>query len=303
MPEVPAIAIYRFKSLMWVLAAVLVIVATRGQAAPRRIVSAYLGGDEIALELLRRAGQLERIAGLSRYADDPQVSNVVPLAAATKARVDSDPELIVALRPDLVLLASYSRPELITRIKSVGLPYLVLGGCRSFADVRAMVTQIADAIGLPGEGKALRREFDAALADIRALPGMPLPPRVLRFYPNGTTSGANTAFDEEVTAAGGIHVARSLGIKDWPLLSPEVLLAAKVDVLVVAGEEGERRQILERLGALPGWRELGATRAGRVILVPARELDAVSHHVLTGVRRLAEALRAQPWDGRGGARK
>src|SRR5579859_1438085 len=74
-------------------------------AKPVHIVSVTLGTDEILLSLVDHA----RITAITANAIDPDQSSVVDQAKSIPNQLaKADPEAIIALKPDLVFVASYT---------------------------------------------------------------------------------------------------------------------------------------------------------------------------------------------------
>ncbi|HVG37718.1 MAG TPA: hypothetical protein VM870_00440, partial [Pyrinomonadaceae bacterium] len=71
---------------------------------PQKIVSQTLATDEILLAITAP----ERIAALSSVALEPQYSNIVEQAQALGLPTIKDAEGIIALKPDLIFISSYS---------------------------------------------------------------------------------------------------------------------------------------------------------------------------------------------------
>jgi iron complex transport system substrate-binding protein len=272
--------------------ALLVLVAAAPAPAPQRVLSGSLASDEIALALLTRAKAPERLIAVSTLADDPLYSNIAPVPAAIKARFAADLEGALALRPDLVILASFNKPETLARFKDAKVKTLVLGDFFSFADIEAHIREIGAALGVPDAAAGLAKDMQAALAAVPVPAGKR--PTVLDFHQGGSVSGKGTLFEALVTAAGAEDLAASKGFKGWPSLSAETLATLAPDVVVAAGEEGERAAIQAQIAAAPGWKSMRTAKTARLILIPERLLSATSQHVVDGVVMLNKKLFTKP---------
>src|SRR5690606_372695 len=76
---------------------------------PERIVSQVVTSDEILWELGDEVRA--RVAGVSIMADDPTYSGVANSWPSSVPRVPGTSEALVAARPDLVIVASFTSPE------------------------------------------------------------------------------------------------------------------------------------------------------------------------------------------------
>ena len=88
------------------------------QSKPSRIISQTLGSDEILLRLIDKS----RIAALTRYADDPGISNIAEEAAEIPERVTMDNvEKTISLQPDLVILDTWVDANYIKQLRDAAL--------------------------------------------------------------------------------------------------------------------------------------------------------------------------------------
>ena len=258
-----------------------------------RIASATVATDEILYELLKRSGQLERLVGLSDLADDPRYSNIVDFARSVQGRIGRELEGIVVLRPDLVLLASFTNPAIVRRLEQARIGTFVIDGFKSFKDIARHVDTIGRLVGSRSAASLMLKDFELALQEARFSGKSRYLPKVINFTPSGHLAGSGTMFDAIVTAAGGRNLLSQKKYHGWPKLSPEVI--AQLDPLwvVAAGSDQDRPQLLKYLRGRPGWQALTAIKAGRLLMVPEKELSAVSPYVVNAVAYLRRALHPQ----------
>jgi ABC-type Fe3+-hydroxamate transport system substrate-binding protein len=113
------------------------------QGPPRRIVSTYLGADEVLAALVAP----DRVVAVSAYVDDPATSNCRDAYPATIKRVRSDPEIIIGLDPDLVCVAGFTPPESLRLVLGAGLPVVRWSRFNSFADVMGQIQLLGAVVG------------------------------------------------------------------------------------------------------------------------------------------------------------
>jgi ABC-type Fe3+-hydroxamate transport system substrate-binding protein len=192
----------------------------------------------------------------------------------------------------LILLASYNKPEVLARLTSSQRTTFVLGDFATLAAVAGNIRTLGNLVFAPAAAATLAAAFAAETAKIRAAgAALTRRPRLLGFYPDGAVMGAQTLFDDLVRTAGGVNLAATLGLKGWPKLGAETLATLAPDLLVTGGDAADRGRILKRLRAQPGWRGLAAVKKGKLLVIPARQLDATSHHVLEALRQLHAACK------------
>ena len=99
--------------------------------SPQRIVSLLPSLTEVVCAL----GQCQRLVGVDRFSNFPPEVRSLPQVGGG---IDPAMEAIVALKPDLVLLATSSRA--IVRLQSLGIPVLAIEP-KTHADVRRVLAQ------------------------------------------------------------------------------------------------------------------------------------------------------------------
>jgi len=257
----------------------------RLERRPQRIASVTLGTDEILLDLVEPA----RIVALSIFADDPQNSNVVEKAKAVKARVAGYAEQVLALAPDLIFVASYSKPEFLRLLQGAGLPVFKFQTFETIDQILANVETVGQAVGETEKAKALtaqaRRRIEAVA---KAVAGKPRP-SVLSFS-YGWVAGRRTTVHDIIGAAGGRNYAADQGIEGSREVPTEILLTWRPDYLLVLGPGNRRGAAQAAVEQRPALSALDAVREGRVLMMRSSRLSPVSHYVAQGVEDLARLL-------------
>lgn len=259
-------------------------------AAPQRVATCFVAADEIALELLTATNQIERLAAVSTLAEDPKYSFAAPIPASVKHRCGAELETLLAVRPDLVILASFNRPELIDRLREAKIPVHVLKSFNTFADIAANITAIGELLDAKAAAAKLAAKVMAEAPPASTAAG----PTLLSLSSDGVVAAGDTLFNAIILAAGGINLAAQQGLKGWPRLSAEAIAKLDPDWLVAAGDPADPQALARALALARGASGYGAMRAvklQRIILIPEREISAASHHILRAVQRLAAALK------------
>jgi cobalamin transport system substrate-binding protein len=259
--------------------------ARRLAAAPQRIVSTYLCADELLAALVAPG----RVVGVSAYVDDPATSNCRDAFPATTTRLRADPETIIALRPDLVCVASFTAPDALRLLIGAGLAVARWSRFDSFADVVAGIRLMGAAVGAEDRAEALAAGIDTLLADLarRLAPVRPI--RVLYYDPPTYTMGRGTLVGDILARAGGANVVDELGIVGPGQIGLETVFALEPEAIIVPNYADNT----SRLQALAGdatWHKVPAVRAGRVHEVPGAWIATVSHHAAQGLARVARVL-------------
>ncbi len=253
-----------------------------GAAHPQRVVSQAVGTDELLLALAD-PGQ---IAALSHISHDAEFSPVATEARRFPALKDSDAESVLRFRPDLVLAASFTRPETLALLKRAGVHLVVLDRFDSLEDIYASLRILGRELGQEARAEAVitqcRSRVEALAARLKGVRAV----RVLSAGVYPFTSGTGTTFQDLCDHAGALNVAAEAGLKGHAPTPSESLLTWNIEVLVASGE-GDLRA---RLGTMPHYRALPAFKAGRIVVIPDAMMSSLSHHRIATYEALARAL-------------
>jgi iron complex transport system substrate-binding protein len=257
---------------------------------PTRIVSATLATDEILLALV----EPERLLAVTYLATDARISNAAERAAAVPHKIRADAEQILALRPDLVFVASYLRGEVVRLLQDAGLAVFQFREFDSIGAIQHNIRLVARAVGEEARAEALIAAMQARLQAVAAQRRPDAPrPRVLYWGAPGYTAGRGTSVDDIIRHAGGENAAAALGIVGFAPLSAEQALALNPEVVVGAADHPAPQPGPPAVLRHPAWQTVAAVRQQRVFTLPRRALSTISHHIVEGVEMLARLLHAE----------
>ena len=259
---------------------------------PRRIVSTYLGADELIAELADPA----RVAGVSVYADDRGTSNCLGQFPGGVARLRSDPEAVFALEPDLICVAGFTETDSLRLIESAGVPVVYWSRFDSFTDVLDQLALYGAALGEEARAGAIATAVRGRLADLDVRLRGARRVRTLYFDPPAFTMGRGTLVDEILVRAGAINVVDELGLAGPCQIDLETILALAPEVILLPSY-AENGSALRALAAAPIWRQVPAARAQRVHEIPGAWIATVSHHAARGLERVARLLHPEAFAG------
>ena len=174
-------------------------------------------------------------------------------------------EGILAFEPTLVIgNMEAGPPEVIQQIRDSGVTVVMLNYPSHPNEAAAQVQDIADAVGLSEAGEKLAAHIDDQLAAAAELAETSeVDPRVAFLIVRGEgtqlMAGANSSADGVITAAGGINVGAEIGLQGFAPVTPEALIEAAPDILVVLQNGLESAGGVEGLLQIPG---LSQTPAG-----------------------------------------
>ena len=254
---------------------------------PRRILSAVLASDEILTALVPP----ERLAGVTYLVDEPGVSDVAKLLPPGLPRIHAEAETILALRPDLVVLASYTRATAVRLLVAAGVPVMRFQWYRSFVDIMNSIRMLAAAVGADDNGARLVDDMRQRIAEVEGRTQGLARPRVLYYGGGGYSAGEDTLIDAMITLAGGHNVARDLGLRGQGRLPLEIVVSLRPEVILIS--EWERSTGGNGAAAFlhhPVWADVPAVREGRVYGIKGAWLSSVSHYSVKALEAIARVL-------------
>ena len=192
---------------------------------PHRIVSLNLCADQLLVALADR----DQIAGLTRYASDPDMSAVA--AEARRLPVfGGSAEEVMAANPDLVVGMPARRNPAIAVLKGQHYPSLDLKSAKTYDEILASIRDVARAVGHPERGEAMIARMNAELAGLPKVRGG----KVAAYYQRrGYLTGTGTLVDDLMTRVGLVNLAGKLGKPSLSQMSLEEMALARPDFIVM----------------------------------------------------------------------
>ena len=250
--------------------------------APRRVASLNLSADEVLVEIL----PAERLVSVTRWVDEAGTSNIVGRVPPSVFRIRKvDMERLVSLAPDLVVVSEYTDADFLRLLERSGIRHHRMKGLSSLAGVRAAIVDLARAVGVPERAAPLVARYDATLGELSARLAGAKRPRVL-YWAGGMTAGGDTAIGALIEGAGGINVAREMGVVGIAPPGAERAFVTDPDVVLV----GTWPLAVESLKKDPLLSQLRAVREGRIVVMPNELLVALSQYTADACWHLASAL-------------
>jgi len=247
-------------------------------ARPARVISLAPSLTDTVIAL----GEVGRLVGVTRYDTSPEVKSLPRVGGF----LDPSPEVVLGLRPDLVLwLADGGAFPAVRRIADLGVPVLALPVV-GVPDVLRAARVIGAALGNPAAGERLASEMDAAVRAAE-LAAAALPRRrVLLVIGRDplVVAGPGSYPDALLRIAGGENVVT--GGRPWPIYSLEKAVADDPD-LVVDAAVNEPADAIQRLAAIP------AVKAGRVVRLPDDRVLRPGPQLPAALAQLQSALRSE----------
>ena len=226
---------------------------------PQRIVSLLPALTEMVCAL----GACARLVGVDRYSNHPPAVRSLPQMGGG---IDPSIEAVLALKPDLVLLATSARGA--ERLRALGLKVVALEP-RSVADVQRVLGLLGTLLGVPDAGRVWREIDSAVAAALATLPGHARQASVYFEVNRGPYAAGPASFTGELMQRLGVRNIIRPGLGPYPKINPEAVVRADPDVIML----GERN--LEQLDQRPGWRAIRAVRERRICVFAPEQADVL----------------------------
>jgi iron complex transport system substrate-binding protein len=208
------------------------------EKAPEAIVSLTLGSDEMLIGNSEIPGLIDksRVISVTKYADDPEISNIAEETASIPNRFSNSAEPIIAAAPGLVLTDTWSDPAFVKQLRDAGITVYIFKTPCSLDDQKKTIMELAHILGAGNEGKRMVAWMEDKLAQVAVkLEKLDDSSRltVMEYSEMYSSAGKGTNFDSVVTNAGLVNVVAKAGMEGWPEITKEMLIQMDPDIIVL----------------------------------------------------------------------
>jgi len=238
---------------------------------PQRIVSLLPSLTETVCAL----DACQRLVGVDRYSNWPASVRQLPVVGGG---LDPNIEAIVALRPDVVLMATSSRSS--ARLEALGVTVVALEP-KTHTDVQRVLGLVGQVLGVQ-DAQRVWRVIDAGVQ--AAAQSVPVAARGTRVYfeaSSGPFAAGQASFIGETLTRLGARNIIPAALGPFPKINPEFVVRADPDLIMVSARSAEG------LAARPGWAQMRALRTGKLCRFDAAQSDVL----IRPGPRMAEAAR------------
>ncbi len=246
-------------------------------AVPQRIVSILPSLTETVCEL----GHCARLVGVDRYSNYPASVQKLPQVGGG---LDPNVEAIVALRPDVVLMAKSSRVG--ERLEALGIKVVALEP-KTHADVQRVMLKIGQLLEVT-DAQRIWRTIDAAVsAAAQSIPANVRGTKVYFEVNQGPYAASESSFiGETLTRLGAKNIVPAK-LGPFPKLNPEYIVRANPDLIMIGQPSAEGMQ------QRPGWQSIRALREQRLCVFSFEDANVLVRpgpRMAEGARLMARCL-------------
>lgn len=214
-------------------------------------------------------------------------------------------EAILELDPTVLVTDTSLGPwDVVLQVREAGIPVVVVDNERNLDNLAPLTQQVADALGVPTQGKALGQRIVKEAAAVRAEIARVAPAdvtgklRMIFLYVRGQANvyymfGRGSGADALITAAGGYDVSSEIGWEGMKPVNDEGLIKAQPDAILMMNKGLESVGGIE--GLLDQFPALAQTPAGenkRVIAMDDAQVLSYGPRTADVLNALAVALYA-----------
>ncbi|PJZ69329.1 hemin ABC transporter substrate-binding protein [Leptospira perolatii] len=266
------------------------------------IVTSSLSAKESKLRIVTLNGPLTEIVfALGESVIGCDSSSVYPESTLSLPKIGYQRTLsaegILSLKPDLVLGSQEAGPpETIEQIKAAGLKVVILPSDPGIPTALDRILKVGDLIERKKEAEALVQRLRLKAKSIAdRVSKVKEKPRVIFIYSRGQhlaqVSGYDTPADEMIRLAGGKNAITEF--KGFRPLSPEAVIQAKPDILLIPTRGLESLGGAEGLLKLPGILQTPAGKSRRILSIDDLVLLGFGPRFVDGLEEMRKEFDSQ----------
>lgn len=255
----------------------------------QRIVSLAPSNTEILFAI----GAGEQVVGRDALSDFPEEAKAATDIGMTFDALNT--ELIVSLKPDLVLLAEINPSEQVKQLEDLGLNVYYLKNPLTLEEMYGNLEIVAQLTGHEEEAATLIESLKARVAAVDEKIA-PISSRFSVFYELDATdpakpftAGKGTFITQLIERAGGYNIASDL--EGYPQMSLEQVVAEDPAFIIL----GDARYGVsaETIAQRPGWENLTAVKSGNIHAFNDDLVSRPGPRLVDALEELAKLLRPE----------
>ncbi len=247
---------------------------------PEKVISIAPNITEIIYALDRS----KKLIGRTEYCDYPEeVKSITSIGNLT----DPNIEKIVELKPDLVIVSTHFKKELVQKLEELGIKVVAFYGDESFDGAYNTIENVGRVLNANEKAQKLITEMKAKVQDVlNKVKDKPRPSvyYVVSFGEAGDfTAGKDTFIGQMIEMAGGKNIADD--VEGWSY-SLEKLVEKKPEI-IICSKYYNSKQGIENAN---GYKDLDAVKNGRLYEIDNNILDRQGVRIADGLTELAKII-------------
>lgn len=236
-----------------------------------------------------------RIAALTYYVDDANVSNIAAEAKGVGKRTETNAEKIIALQPDLVLMDSMSDANVIKQLRDANITVFMLNIPSNIDEVKENLEILGKIVGEEAKAQEIIEWINQKLkviSDKIEQINDDQKQTVLDYSEMSSTSGKGTNFDDIVTRAGLINPVSRDGLEGWPELSKEMIIKYNPQIIILPSWYYDTKinfdSLSEKIKADKALADINAVKNNKIISIPYNHISSTSQYAVLAVEDIAK---------------
>lgn len=254
---------------------------------PQKIVSIAPSNTEILFAI----GAGDQVIGRDQFSDYPEAAkNVTDIGSTTFEELNT--ELVVSLKPDLVLAAEINTPEQVKALEDLGVTVYYLNNPHTLEEMYSNLEIVAQLTGHETEAATLIESLKQRVAAVDEKI-TPISSRPSVFYELDSTdpakpftAGKGTFITLLIERAGGHNIAADL--EGYPQMSLEQIVAADPNLIILG--DSMWGVTPEAVASRPGWENLSAVKNGQVVPFEDNLVSRPGPRLVDGLEQFAKLL-------------
>jgi len=249
-------------------------------APATKVVSIAPANTEIAFAL----GAGDKVVGDTTYCDYPaEAKDIAKIGDFSNPSM----EKIVALEPDLVLVAGGIQENLVNKLEKLGVAVYMVDPT-NLEELYGSLQDVGDLMGVSGNATTMVNDMKQQVAAVEEkVAGAETPKTFLEIYGQPLmTAGTGTFIDDLITKAGGVNVGAAAG-EGFPEYNAEKLIEEDPAVYVaMKGSMSDPAAIADRAG----YDQLSAVQNGAVFVIEDNLVARPGPRLVLGLQQLAQMI-------------
>jgi iron complex transport system substrate-binding protein len=208
-------------------------------------------------------------------------------------------EGVLAEDPTLVIGDTQTSPlETLEQIRSAGVPVVILEVPTTFDGLYSKLEQLGAVLGVEDQARALASEVRGSVEQtLASVQDYEPDPRIAFVYSRGPDVmllfGSEMTTQPLIEAVGGIDVGAEAGVVGTVSVTPEALVAASPEVIIITSEGLQALGGIDGLLSMPGFAETPAGRDRRILDYPEGDILTFGPRIADTIRQLVNDLEQQ----------